>query len=147
MPTSRTSPETVADETKAQGRHWSRHASKYDDVFLDPFRPGVRNPIPDAIRAIRDSRSKSAIDLGCGTGPLLPLLVERFGEVHALDFAAGMIRRSKERLGATADRVTFHNRTMDDLDDLAGKFDLAVAINSLVMPDVRDIDRTLRAIR
>ena len=36
---------------------------------------------------------------------------------------------------------------MDDLDDFAGQIDVAVAVNSLVMPDVRVIDRTLRAIR
>ena len=146
MTRSTRTPNPSSEETKAQGRHWSRHASKYDDVFLDPFRPGVVNPIPVAIKAIPSAKTKSAIDLGCGTGPLLPLLVERFGEVHALDFAAGMIRRSKERLGPDAERVAFHNRTMDDLGDLAGKFDLAVAINSLVMPDVRDIDRTLKAV-
>ncbi len=139
-------PHPPSEETKAQGRHWGRHASKYDEVFLDPFRPGVVNPIPGAIKAISGAKTKSAIDLGCGTGPLLPLLVEQFGDVHALDFAPAMIRRSKERLAANADRVTFHNRTMDQLGDLAGKFDLAVAINSLVMPDVRDVDRTLKAI-
>ena len=36
---------------------------------------------------------------------------------------------------------------MDELDDLAGQVDVAIAINSLVMPDVRKIERTLRAIR
>jgi SAM-dependent methyltransferase len=135
-----------SDETKAQGRQWSRHATKYDEVFLDPFRPGVVNPIPESVRSVKGSKSKSAIDLGCGTGPLLPLLVEKFGEVYALDFAPGMIKRSKERLGPQADQVEFLNRTMDDLGEFPGKFDLAVAINSLVMPDVRDIERTLKAI-
>ncbi len=36
---------------------------------------------------------------------------------------------------------------MHELDDLVGQIDLAVAVNSLVMPDVRVIDRTLRAVR
>lgn len=36
---------------------------------------------------------------------------------------------------------------MHDLDDLAGQVDVAVAVNSVVMPDLRLIDRTLRAIR
>ena len=139
-------PESPSDETKAQGRHWSRHAARYDEVFLDPFRPGVANPIPSALANVPGAATKAVIDLGCGTGPLLPILIEHYGEVHALDFAPGMIRRSRDRLGDSASRVTFHTRTMDDLDDLAGKFDVAVTINSLVMPDVRDIDRTLRAI-
>ena len=33
------------------------------------------------------------------------------------------------------------------LDEFAGQLDVAVAVNSLVMPDVRLIDRTLRSIR
>ena len=140
-------PTPASDETKAQGRHWSRHAAKYDDVFLDPFRPGVQNPVPLAVASIPNAASKTVIDLGCGTGSLLPMLVDTYKEVHALDFAPGMIRRSKERLGDNAGRVTFHARTMEDLADFAGRFDVAVAINSLVMPDVLQVDRTLRAIR
>ena len=136
-----------SEATKAQGRQWSRHAVKYDDVFLDPFRPGVANPIPDAVRAVEGAERKAAIDLGCGTGPLLPLLAERFGEVFALDFAPGMLKKSRARLGDQAAKVAFLQRTMDDLGDLEGRIDLAVAINSLVMPDVRDVDRTLAAIR
>lgn len=36
---------------------------------------------------------------------------------------------------------------MHVLDEIAGLLDVAVAVNSLVMPDVRLIDRTLRSIR
>ena len=36
---------------------------------------------------------------------------------------------------------------MHELDDFAGGLDVAVAVNSIVMPDVREIDRTLSAIR
>jgi SAM-dependent methyltransferase len=134
------------DELRNQDRHWSRHAARYHDVFLDPFRPGVENPIVNALADLENSSAKAVIDLGCGTGPLLPYLVARFGEVYALDFAPGMIDRARTRLGADAERVTFLTRTMDDLADLADRFDVAVAVNSLVMPDVRTIDRTLEAI-
>ncbi len=134
------------DETKAQGRQWSRHAAKYDDLFLDPFRPGVSNPWLDWLAAVPDPASKTVADLGCGTGPLLPTLLKSFGKVVALDFAPGMITRAKARLGDDAGRVTFLTRPMHELDDLAGSLDVAVAVNSLVMPDVRVIDRTLRAI-
>jgi SAM-dependent methyltransferase len=134
-------------ETTRQDRQWSRHAARYDELFLDPFRPGVVNPLLAMLDAVDAPTSKTVADLGCGTGPLLPYLVGRFGTVIALDFAPAMIRRSQARLGALASRVTFHVRAMDELSDYAGKLDLAVAVNSLVMPDVREIDRTLRAIR
>lgn len=130
-----------------QDREWSRHAAHYDEVFLNPFRPGVANPILEALDAVPDPGSKAVADLGCGTGPLLPHLVGRFGRVVALDFAPGMIKRAKERLGPDARRVEFLTKPMWELDALAGELDVAVAINSIVMPDTREIDRTLRAVR
>jgi SAM-dependent methyltransferase len=134
-------------DTNAQSRLWSRQAVRYDDVFLDPFRDGVENPLFAALATVPDRSSKTVVDLGCGTGPLLPHLVETFGEVIALDFAPGMIERAEARLGDDAGRVRFLTRTMDDLGDLAGGFDVAVAVNSVVMPDTRVIDQTLRAVR
>ena len=80
-------------DTQRQDRHWSRAAARYDDLFLDPFRPGVENPLLDELQAVPDPASKTVADLGCGTGPLLPHLVGRFGRVVALDFAPGMILR------------------------------------------------------
>jgi SAM-dependent methyltransferase len=130
-----------------QDLQWSRHAARYDDLFLDVFQPGVENPLLAALEEVPDSEQKTVADLGCGTGPLLPRLVGRFARVLALDFAPRMIARAKERLGAAAAQVTFLTRSMDDLDDFAGQLDVAVAVNSLVMPDVRSIDRALRALR
>lgn len=147
MPGSASSASTVDAELKTQGKHWSRHAARYDDVFLDPYRQGVENPIVQAIEAVENPAGKTAADLGCGTGPLLPTLSRRFGRVFALDFAPGMLTRAKKRLGDDAKNVTFLKRSMHELDDLENSLDLAVAVNSLVMPDVRVIDRTLSAIR
>jgi SAM-dependent methyltransferase len=131
-----------------QDRHWGRHASAYDDKFLDPFTPGVENPLWGALDAIPEPGRKSVADLGCGTGPLLPHLVGRFGRVIALDFAPQMLERARERIGPEqATAVTFLRRSMQELDDMAGQLDVAIAINSLVMPDVRLIDRSLQAIR
>jgi SAM-dependent methyltransferase len=133
------------NDAKSQSRLWSRQAARYDDVFLVPFRDGVENPLFSSLAAIPDRASKTIIDLGCGTGPLLPYLVETFGKVMALDFAPGMIERAEARLGDDAHRARFLTRTMDDLGDLGG-FDVAVAVNSIVMPDTRKIDETLRAV-
>jgi SAM-dependent methyltransferase len=135
-------------ELHNQDRHWSRHAERYEELFLDPFAPGVVNPLWAALDAIPDAAHRTAADLGCGTGPLLPALAARFQKVIALDFAPGMIDRARARLTPeAADRVAFLKRPMHELDEFVGQVDVAVAINSLVMPDVRLIDRTLRAIR
>src|SRR5206468_6874993 len=104
---------SAVDTLQGQSHHWSRHAARYDEVFLDPFRPDVENPLLAALEAVPDPGSKTVADLGCGTGPLLPLLVGRFGTVIALDFAPGMIARARERLGPEAARVVFEARAMD----------------------------------
>jgi SAM-dependent methyltransferase len=135
-------------ELHNQDRHWSRHAARYDEVFLDPYAPEVDNPLWAALAAVPDAGQKTVADLGCGTGPLLPQLVKRFHQVIALDFAPAMIERARSRLGPeAATRVRFLQRPMHELDALTGQLDVALTVNSLVMPDVRLIDRTLRAIR
>ncbi len=134
-------------DAERQDRHWSRAAARYDDLFLDPFRPGVENPLLDEVLAVPDPASKVVADLGCGTGPLLPHLVDRFGKVVALDFAPAMVAKAKKRLGDRAGGVTFLTRKMHELDDFREAFDVAVAVNSVVMPDTREIDRTLLAVR
>ncbi len=139
---------TTNKSTPDQERSWSRHAAHYDDVFLDPYGPGVVNPLWKALDAIDDAEHKVAADLGCGTGPLLSPLLSRFSRVVALDFAPGMIARAREQVvEADRERVTFLQRPMDELADLAGTIDVAAAINSLVMPDVRMIHRVLEGVR
>ena len=151
MPDIDAEPEIVLEPVNArQDQQWSRHAAQYDDLFLDPFRPGVENPLLPAIEAIPDPAHKVVADLGCGTGPLLPYLVGRFDAVVALDFAPGMVAAAQQRLaslGTAPADVTFHVRPMDDLGDYRGELDVAIAVNSLVMPDLRQIDKTLAAIR
>ena len=41
-----------------QDRHWSRHAAGYDDVFLDPFAPGVENPLWDILERDPGTRAE-----------------------------------------------------------------------------------------
>lgn len=136
------------NELQNQDRHWSRHAARYNELFVDPYDPAVESPLRNALEAIPEASNKTVADLGCGTGPLLPYLAQRFRRVIALDFAPGMLDRARERLDSEAvSRVTFLKRPMHQLDDLAGQFDVAVAVNSLVMPDVRLIDQTLESIR
>ena len=135
------------DELQNQDRHWSRHAARYGEQFVDPYDTNVESPLWEALGAIPDTATKTVADLGCGTGPLLPELVQRFHRVIALDFAPKMLQLAAARLDPnSASRVTLLERPMHKLDDLAGQLDVTIAINSLVMPDVRLIDRTLRSI-
>jgi SAM-dependent methyltransferase len=128
-----------------QAQHWSRAAEGYEQSFIDPYLPQVRNPLRKAIAALGD-KAKSAADLGCGIGPLLPFLAEHFGRVIAVDFAEGMLARARQNC-QELNNVEFHKCELTNLGDFAGKVDVAVAVNSLVLPDTAALDAALCSIQ
>src|SRR5947209_9338735 len=121
---------------------WSQAARRYEEDFIDPYRADVRSPLDKALAGIKKSRHKVAADLGCGIGPLLPALAKQFGHVYAVDFAPGMLDRAR-RSCAKLDNIEFLQRPLTDLTALAGKVDVAVAVNSLVMPNVLELEKVL----
>ncbi|HTU94097.1 MAG TPA: class I SAM-dependent methyltransferase [Gemmataceae bacterium] len=127
-----------------QAQHWSQAAEGYEEIFIDPYLPQVRNPLRQTIETLLD-KVKTAADLGCGIGPLLPFLAERIGRVIAVDFADGMLARARERCQGLAN-IEFHKAALTELGEFAGQVDLAVAVNSLVLPDTAELDAALRAI-
>jgi SAM-dependent methyltransferase len=128
-----------------QSHHWSRAARSYEQEFIDPYRADVRSPLLRELRRLADP-GKTAADLGCGIGPLLPFLAEHFQTVYAVDFAEGMLERARRRCDGLAN-VEFLQRRLSDLAPLAGKVDVAVAVNSLIIPDVRELEACLRQVR
>jgi SAM-dependent methyltransferase len=127
-----------------QAQHWSRAAQGYEETFIDPYLPQVRNPLRQAVETLAD-KAKTVADLGCGIGPLLPFLAEQFGRVIAVDFAEGMLTRARQRCKGLSN-VEFHKRELTDLGQFAGQLDVAVAVNSLVLPDTAALDAALLAI-
>lgn len=121
-------------------------AGRYEHEFVDPYRRARRNPLLDQLDAIDGAHQMTVADLGCGIGPLLPALADRFRRVVAVDFAAGMLDRARERCGGYRN-VEFLQRDLGDLDDLEGSLDVVCAINSLVMPKVGKIEHVLSQIK
>jgi SAM-dependent methyltransferase len=128
-----------------QDRHWSAAAAGYEKEFIDPYRADVKNPLPRWLDRLTDPK-KTAADLGCGIGPLLPTLAAKFAQVYGVDFAEGMLTRARQRC-RTLKNVTLLQGSLTDLSALAGKIDVAVAINSLIMPDIADAEKALGQIR
>src|SRR5438128_1215248 len=128
-----------------QAHFWSDAADRYEQEFINPYLPEVHNPLLDALAELAGPERPAVADLGCGTGPLLPFLAERFRRVVAVDFAEGMLRRARERCGRLAN-VVFERRCLTDLGGLGGPVDVAVAVNSLVLPDLDDLEKCLRAV-
>jgi ubiquinone/menaquinone biosynthesis C-methylase UbiE len=127
-----------------QAHFWSKVAPAYETEFIDPYRPDVRSPLLSHLQRFAGPKRVVA-DLGCGIGPLLPFLAQHFGTVHAVDFAAGMLERARQRCGDLKN-VCFLQQPFTDLTPLDGQLDVAVAVNSLVMQDIRELDTALEQI-
>jgi SAM-dependent methyltransferase len=86
-------------------------AAAYDDV-----RPGYP---PELVATACDRGGLKAgsrvLELGCGTGKLTELLVERGLVVDAVDPGPNMVEAARKRIGPT-DRVTFHIARFEDAD-------------------------------
>ncbi len=132
---------------RGQDEHWSRHASRYEEVFIDPYDSRVENPLWRVLDGLTNSKSMTVADLGCGTGPLLPYLAKRFERVIAVDFAPEMIKRAKKRLPPGAKNVQFITAPIHEIADMNLTIDVAVAVNSLVMPELKVLRRSIAAIR
>lgn len=130
---------------RGQDHYWSQAAAKYEREFVDPFLPGVRSPLKKTLATLARRGARVVGDLGCGLGPLLPFLADRFERVHAVDFAAGMLERARERCPGNS-RVAFHQRDLRAF-TLDEPLDVAVMVNSLVMPNVADQEKCLRSVR
>jgi SAM-dependent methyltransferase len=136
----------MAEATPDQAHYWSQAARGYEAEYIDPYRPDVKNPLLKTLNALADPAGKVAADLGCGIGPLLPALAERFRRVFAVDFAPGMLERARARCQGVAN-VEFLERPLTDLAPLYGRVDVAVAVNSLILPDLLDLETSLREAR
>jgi SAM-dependent methyltransferase len=127
-----------------QARAWSQVAACYEQEFIDPYLPDVRNPLRDRLARLASTGSETVADLGCGVGPLLPFLSQTFRRVLALDFAEGMLARAREYYGGLKN-VEFHLLDFSRLASLQENVDVVVAVNSLVLPDTGQLQQTVEA--
>jgi SAM-dependent methyltransferase len=129
-----------------QADSWSRAAPVYEREFIDPHGADVRSPLAATLRRLAAGGARVVADLGCGTVPLLPFLAENFEQVYAVDFAPGMLERAGQR-AANLKQVEFLQANLTDLRILARRVDVAVSVNSLVLPNPADLEQALGQVR
>ncbi len=129
-----------------QDHFWSRVAKIYEREFVDPYRADVRdNPLKKVLRRLRDPEKRVVADFGCGIGPLLPFLSRHFKTVYAVDFAEGMLERARAHARACSN-VRYLQASFTNLHALPEPVDVAVAVNSLVLPNPAELEDALREI-
>ncbi len=130
--------ETYFDKTAT--RTWERLTS---DAPVSRIRETVRRG-RDEMRALMlsalpaDLAGARVLDAGCGAGQMTAELARRGAEVVAVDISPSLVRIAQARLDpALARRVTFLSGDM--LDAALGRFDHAMAMDSLIYYRLDDI--------
>ncbi len=122
---------------------WDGLCKNYHQEIVSPLHKEVKNPLLSTLQQIKDAKSKVVADIGCGRGEILDLLAEQFKTVHALDFSPAMITMAQQN--ATKENIEFAVRDMRSL-RFRQRFDVAVAVNSVIMPRISDVNQALRSI-
>jgi len=122
---------------------WDKTANNYFGGVVSPFDKGVQNPLFWYLdNKVPSSSSLSVIDIGCGVGNLLPTLADRFKHVVGVDFSPKMIELARKRV-SNRDNVDLFVRDARDLSEFHAQFDVAIAINSVVLPTVKDTSQII----
>jgi magnesium-protoporphyrin O-methyltransferase len=124
--------QTYFDRTAVEA--WARLTS---DAPVSRIRATVRAG-RDTMRATildwlpADLSGARLLDAGCGTGALAVEAARRGADVVAIDLSPNLVALAKERVPAQlgAGRISFHAGDM--LDPAMGRFDYAVAMDSLI---------------
>jgi SAM-dependent methyltransferase len=135
----------VAGAREMAARDWDRVAADYFGEVVSPLSAGVPRPLLRALDALPAARRKTAGDLGCGIGTLLPTLAARFRRVLAIDFSPAMLARA--RAACPDDHVSAHRADLADLGAFRACLDVAVSVNAVLTPDAERLDRIFGGLR
>lgn len=100
----------------------------------------------------RDPRSMRVLEIGCGAGRVTRALARQFGEVHAVDISAEMVRLAQEAVANCPNAHVYQNNGMDLSVVPAAEFDFAfstivfqhIPSRGIIENYLREVNRLLR---
>lgn len=78
-------------------RAWNRHANEFEDMICDITVDERGNQVSRFVKASRLPANAVLVDLGCGLGSFVQKFGSRFQKILAVDFAARIIARARQR--------------------------------------------------
>ena len=121
-------------------KRWDEYAEDYHTEVISPFQKDVKNPLKEELLNLTHRKNKTLAEFGCGRFELGNFLSENFGEVFAFDFSEKMVEKAKGN-------NHFPNTTIEKIDttkmNFYEKFEVAVSVNSIIMPSFNDIKKAL----
>lgn len=128
-----------------QKEEWDEISKDYYNEILSPIKDSKDNLLMEDLNLIKDSKNKSVIDIGCGIGEIEGFLSKKFNKVYAIDFSPKMIEKAKDN-NRQLDNISFEVMDMTKLDKLNSKYDIAIAVNSIIMPEIEKVDKSFNNI-
>jgi len=125
-----------------QSKDWDKISKDYYANIISPIKNGKKpNPLLEYLNKLNNNNK--ALDLGCGIGPLEPLIADKFKVVTAIDFSQDMINKAKSL--NKNNNVTFEVADMTNLKEY-NDYDYAFSINSILSPKIQNINLILKEI-
>lgn len=135
--------------------HWTERlfreqADLYAEFFAERF-DAADEQADGLLAVLADEHGldpATALDLACGTGRHVLAFADRGVDAEGLDFSPAFVERAREyaRDRGLAERATFHEHDLRDLDEWTGSYDLVTSFwNSLGYYDRETDERLLAA--
>jgi ubiquinone/menaquinone biosynthesis C-methylase UbiE len=118
---------------------FDQRAAQWDDRPDPRFHDLLKN---DILPLFKLKKGQSVLDVGCGTGTLLPCLRAMTGKkasITGLDFSARMLEKAREKFGTA---FTFVRASAEDMPFPTAAFDAVVSLN--VFPHFPDKLKALK---
>jgi SAM-dependent methyltransferase len=135
----------LQQDVQMEKAYWEIVAKDYERKEISPLMKGIRNPLYKYVQELDARLQRRAVDLGCGTGELLPYLAENFDFVLGIDWSANMLHRAKE-IATRYKNIRLLQMDARSLSILKIQFDVVFSINSINFPDDFVIELILKEI-
>lgn len=110
-------------------KYWNSLASGFDNHVFEIVHSDMHGILKEQVGLVAKG-NKTAADLGCGTGSLLPHLCSKFKTVYAVDFAARILSVAKQRNDSANVQYLTHN--LAGVNPLPFTVDVTFSVNSLI---------------
>lgn len=81
-------------------REWNRHADEFEETICDIIVDERGHQVSRFVNAARLPPEPVLVDLGCGLGSFVQKFGDRFQKIFAVDFAAQIVKRARQRCAA-----------------------------------------------
>jgi len=125
-------------------QYWDDMAERFEGGVLEIAGVDLEGVLAEEIKRLRWA-GRTAADLGCGPGSLLPQLAEAFVHVEAVDYSQELL--DKARLRHARPNVRFHRADLIEGGLRGMQVDVVFCVNVLLVPKRGKLEKIVKAVR